>query len=612
MLQRKEGQCACGGGCPRCQGTQSPAMYIGAPNDPHEEQADRVAEAVVSSSASVAIPRTERLSHSAKSDGSTPEKIATDLGPGQGLDDASRVFFEGHLGHDFTDVRVHTDGRAANSAMSVGALAYTSGRHVVFGAGQYEPESADGRRLLAHELTHVAQQRADPSVPMFQRKANSVRFQDDPTLDDISEGKKVLKEKDVGDSVIRVTTALAELGYYTNPIIDEKYDPPLTSAVTLFQVAKALKGKAIDGAVDQATFVELDKEFTSLYKVEQDVLAKQKAADLLKGTQSLDTAEKVASGKAISTEAPLNPITGLPPVFVPSLVGKGKYEDRLRAAVDKEIVSEYDSMGKGRAALHADAKNLYDWAQVEGIANESKASVDKVFGEYKKGPALHKGVNIFDAWQDKVNQLTVGGKAKEDASAEWRVEKILAGDDAIQQLDQEHGAIQTRAAEAVIVDKVKKDMVKKYRKELIETHKGWPGYASNGKIFIQIFKESTDAANKDNMWSFFQTFIHEYIHTLEHPDHVAYRQAMDEQKGGFTLREGVTDYFTKIVWNSITVDDALRKKIEGPLNDPLNKVSIAPLNTYKESENAEKLAGLVGVRNVAAAFFLGKIDLIGK
>lgn len=613
-LQRKAA-CACGGDCPSCQAARLSNPGIGEPHDPYEQDADRVAEAVVTSafSASTVLPRSDAHDGDPAEPGrSTPEKLVADLGSGQPLDEASRAFFEPRFGHDFTDIRVHTDGRAADSTRTVNALAYSSGRHVVFGAGQYQPHNADGRRLLAHELTHVVQQRADPSVPVLQRKANAIRFQGDPTLDDISEGKKVLKEKDVGDPVIRITTALAELGYYTNPIIDEKYDPPLTTAVSQYQVAKTLKGKTVDGAVDQPTFVELDKEFTASFKVEQDVLAKQKAADLLKGTQSLDTAEQVASGKAISTEVPLNPVTGLPPAFVPSLVGKGKYEDRLRTAVDNEIVSQYNSMGKGRAALHADAKNLYDWAQVEGIANESKASVDKVFGEYKKGPALHKGVNIFDAWEDKVNQLTVGGKAKEDASAEWRVEKILAGDDAIQRLDQEHGAIQTRAAEAVIVDKIKADMVKKYRNELIETHKGWPGYAANGKIFIQIFKESSDAANKHNMWNFYRTFIHEYIHTLEHPDHVAYRAAMNEQKGGFTLREGVTDYFTKIVWNGITVDDALRKKIEGPLNDPLNKVPIGPLNTYKESENAERLAGLVGVRNVAAAFFLGKIDLIGK
>ncbi len=64
------------------------------------------------------------------------------------------------FGHDFGRVRVHTDARAAESARAVGALAYTLGDQVVFGAGQYAPAMTEGRRLLAHELSHVLQQRA--------------------------------------------------------------------------------------------------------------------------------------------------------------------------------------------------------------------------------------------------------------------------------------------------------------------------------------------------------------------------------------------------------------------------------------------------------------------
>jgi hypothetical protein len=62
------------------------------------------------------------------------------------------------FGHDFGAVRVHTDARAAESARAVNALAYTVGRDVVFGAGQYLPATGGGRRLIAHELTHVLQQ----------------------------------------------------------------------------------------------------------------------------------------------------------------------------------------------------------------------------------------------------------------------------------------------------------------------------------------------------------------------------------------------------------------------------------------------------------------------
>ncbi|MBZ0303138.1 MAG: DUF4157 domain-containing protein [Anaerolineae bacterium] len=85
---------------------------------------------------------------------------------GQPLDGDTRAFMEPRFGHDFSRVRIHSDGKAAESARAVQARAYTMGPHVVFGAGQYSPGTAAGRRLLAHELTHVVQQRdASELVP---------------------------------------------------------------------------------------------------------------------------------------------------------------------------------------------------------------------------------------------------------------------------------------------------------------------------------------------------------------------------------------------------------------------------------------------------------------
>ncbi len=80
---------------------------------------------------------------------------------GQPLDAGTRAFMEPRFGHDFSQVRVHTDARAAESARAVNALAYTVGSDVVFGAGQYAPMTMVGKRLMAHELTHVVQQRSD-------------------------------------------------------------------------------------------------------------------------------------------------------------------------------------------------------------------------------------------------------------------------------------------------------------------------------------------------------------------------------------------------------------------------------------------------------------------
>ena len=94
-------------------------------------------------------------------------------GPGRPLEPAVREEMEARFSHDFSRVRVHTDGLAANSARAVHAHAYTVGRDVVFGSGLYAPKTKDGRRLLAHELAHVVQQRGATGEPAHVEPAGS-------------------------------------------------------------------------------------------------------------------------------------------------------------------------------------------------------------------------------------------------------------------------------------------------------------------------------------------------------------------------------------------------------------------------------------------------------
>jgi hypothetical protein len=78
--------------------------------------------------------------------------------PGQPLDHSTRSFMEARLGHDFSNVRVHADDRAAESSRQVNAEAYTVGQHIAFASPSFNPSTDEGRKLLAHELTHVMQQ----------------------------------------------------------------------------------------------------------------------------------------------------------------------------------------------------------------------------------------------------------------------------------------------------------------------------------------------------------------------------------------------------------------------------------------------------------------------
>ena len=91
---------------------------------------------------------------------------------GESLSNEALSFYEPRLGHDFSNVKIHTDAPAAKSAQSINSLAYTSGNHIVFNSGQYSPGTNAGKRLLAHELTHVIQQSSLPG-PIIHRAVHN-------------------------------------------------------------------------------------------------------------------------------------------------------------------------------------------------------------------------------------------------------------------------------------------------------------------------------------------------------------------------------------------------------------------------------------------------------
>jgi len=273
------------------------------------------------------------------------------------------------------------------------------------------------------------------------------------------------------------------------------------------------------------------------------------------------------------------------------------------------VQNEYQQLAAGKADLRDD-DDLFDWDHIRAVAARSKAATDAVFGKWSVGPPLAPGVSIHDAWETKVNLLM--DVDAQDAAANWRVEKLLTGHPYVRDLDREHGAIQTRGPEKVIVDRVKAQIVAAKRAELLETHKAWPAFAADGVVNIQRFRSSTDRGNRREMWDLFQTVVHEYLHTLEHSRYRGYREGLDQQAGGFTLREGVVEYLTYTVLESVDyADDGLRRAVEGEFHEDGTVDPIPQYHGYTERANAEKLAGVVGARNVMAAFFLGDVEKVG-
>lgn len=135
-----------------------PTLTVGAADDLLEREADDIADRVMR----MPDPAWQVLGRCPGGCPSAPmsgeREGITQLGHGTPLDAASRGFFEPRFGYDFGEVRIHSGRSAAQAAASIRARAFTIGRDVVFGEGEQNPISGDGRRLLAHELVHVVQQ----------------------------------------------------------------------------------------------------------------------------------------------------------------------------------------------------------------------------------------------------------------------------------------------------------------------------------------------------------------------------------------------------------------------------------------------------------------------
>src|SRR3989304_1847253 len=143
---------------------------IGRTGDKYEQEADRVADQVMrtpdvsietKASSNIQEEALQKKEASGSTFEVTPEfesHINATRGGGQPLPESVRAFYEPRFGAGFSQVRVHTDSHAVETAQSINAKAFTVGHNIAFGESQFAPESNDGQRLIAHELTHTIQQ----------------------------------------------------------------------------------------------------------------------------------------------------------------------------------------------------------------------------------------------------------------------------------------------------------------------------------------------------------------------------------------------------------------------------------------------------------------------
>jgi len=284
--------------CEECETRVQPKLAVSRPSDPAEREAERVADEVLGpdvrgsddaetdagpgdaeTDTEPGSPRIRRSAGTKPDDsastgsaggptvsGAVERSIASLRGDGRRLPDSTQSFFESRFGRDFSDVRVHTGGRADRLARSVDARAFTTGRDVVFRSGEYSPGTESGRRLLAHELTHVVQQ-AGGTTPVQRQESRmtsadltSPRFEEQATLERVLDGEKILRRGDEGPAVFRVQQALMEAGIrFPEYGADGIYGDETAAAVMEFQSEHGLQ---VDGVVGPSTMHALDRRYS--------------------------------------------------------------------------------------------------------------------------------------------------------------------------------------------------------------------------------------------------------------------------------------------------------------------------------------------------------------
>ena len=371
QLQRS---CACGGGCPGCQNEQA------AP--------ERLLMKSVQANNTAGIEAPSIVNEVLRSSG-------------QPLDRTTRGFMESSFGHDFSQVRVHTDERAAESAQAVNAIAYTVGRDVVFGAGQFAPETAAGRGLLAHELTHTIQQGRGLSSSRIQRsgpdadKANSLmnyltKLRETGIIqNDKTNAREAIKRWKLGHSVAILTSAQKKL------VIDELLNGPATVAANdqslildLVELSEVVHTKELCEYLAPKIKNSSDKV------PDKRKMFAAKAYNRFQDIQQSRAKAEATSGGTFSSEQ------------VRIMIERA-YINAIRYAKKKNIDSDFVKFSDSEIYLDC-------------ITTLRKVVLFRLFGKSKDSPLIEK----------TVNEYCLSGKAKDEKGA-TRANRIMDAMDAM-------------------------------------------------------------------------------------------------------------------------------------------------------------------------------------
>lgn len=469
-----------------------------------------------------------------------------------------------------------------------------------------------GNRAVQSWLASAQRQPTDETDPSAKIKEaapssytttqHSFRFDADPVFADILAGKKTLQRGSTGMAVRKMQQALVDMNFpLAKYSVDGIFGPETEGALKAFQVSAKIGDS---GVFDKTTLEAMQTR----YNTRQPYLDQSTYDPANPGTRNLTGAESAAAFKAM---VPARGGGGMPSTFQEEIAGV-KYGDAVRAALKLEVDRLHNELYATKEPLRADpAKNFHDWSVLEQTALASKEVTDNVYGSYKKGPELNRANNnLIDQWEDeKMRNSALSPKEQEQKARDkifYLINSNLTGVNKLYQ------AVPSDPKESAILKPIVEEFINTPAKvqKMLEIEMGWEGAQLEGTVYLQRYKKDNDDANRAQLWELFQVCIHEYLHGLTHPNFAAYASSLHDSTRYNTLMEGMNDFFTENVRSSLKVDDKLRQKIEGPYYNPKADIPDVKAGVYPSIQQAERVVGIIGIRNAQAAYFLGQVRYI--
>lgn len=583
--------------------------------------------------------------------------------PGHPLDSGTRSFMEPHIGHDLSDVRVHTDSRAADSARAVNALAYTVGRDIVFGDGNYTPGTREGKSLLAHELTHISQNaRASQgrSTPITIGPAGD-RFEAEAdqraaavARGETSSSAAITPARQPGRlsrSTFKVGNAQVEINYGgLGQIPTAKYEAEIESRFESFTGAKA---SAIHPDVAKLSAIEKEWVLYGLdLLIDNPVTGLDKSKAVGKLIAHAPSARTRPSGpvnfefenEALSVSgwfekaltSGLTPLTSARQTFVRGLLNPNTSSSGSSTCPSPRPASDQLKTSQLQTDMPKQLKTYLQNVSVPtNVTTQSMTSLQKVadviqgrarnyFAPYSD-KSSGSGNTVVQQWQYSAHLASAQGPAgtpatdKRLAFLDSRA-RIVGGNGLFSQV---HFDFRCPTDEGVLDGIIKQMEPQSDIRGLVDPILRQKSYTDqNTTPKGVVLNTALDAAQYGEClarWASIKTMCHELMHVMVHPD---FRRA---EKGRPLLIEGFPEVLGHQLYSNIANDAGSDPKLQAQMEAGLSKTPCPSIpsstlgqdltgkaTSYKQAaDDADRIRVVVTNDRFRAAFFLGQLSLAG-